>query len=138
MAKLLCKLPAILALFFICAAMLFVTSEGRNPIAAQDQGKPIYWHGHRFPPQPWKGFYINLGKCIDVLTIQCGHQLYDYIFHNRESLDNNCCLRLKKMGELCSKQLSYTISHIKHLERWKGNIYKRSDEAYYKCAKKYS
>ena len=138
MANMHCKLPTILAICLIFVAMLFVASEGRKPIAPQDQGKPIYWHGHKFPPQPWKGYYRRLGKCINILTIQCGHQLYDYIFYRRESLDNNCCLRLKKMGNLCHKQLSYTISHIQNLERWRGNIYKRSDEAYYKCAKKYS
>ena len=138
MANLHCKLPAILAMFFIFVAMLFVASEGRKPVAAQDQGKPIYWHGHQFPPQPWKGYYKHLGKCLNVLTIQCGHQLYDYIFHRRESLDNNCCLRLKKMGKLCTRQLAYTLSHIPQLKEWRRNIYKRSDETYYKCAKKYS
>lgn len=101
-----------------------------------DENRKDPWEGYQLPPQPWKGYDVYLRSCVRVLTKKCGLEMYDFIFRRRRGMSMSCCLKLVKIGEMCSTQLSYTLSHIKAFARNRGNIYLRSEHAYRKCAKR--
>lgn len=128
--QLLFKFPTMLVMFLVlCSAILAAKAEDGDG----DSKDP--WFGHKLPPaQP--GYYQYLKNCIKILTQKCGLGMYSYIFNARLDIDMACCNNLIKMGETCSKALSYKLSHIEEFDCWRGHIYEKANTAFHVCLKK--
>lgn len=131
MAKQLIGLQIILVVLLFLCGTLNAQSPGEKE--GQDDGDQVPWKRFTPPREPWKGYYNREKRCIAVLTNKCGAQIFDYIFNRRPDVDISCCEKLIEMGELCSKQLSYTLSHVVEFEPYSRNIYNRSEKTFQRC-----
>ncbi|KAK2976979.1 hypothetical protein RJ640_019200 [Escallonia rubra] len=132
MARLMHGFLVLVALIVAYGAIEVIAAREEIPYKT-DPSDP--WYGQKLPPQPRKGYYKFLGNCLNVITRQCGRQVLDYVFFVKK-IDDNCCSKLTKMGKLCNKSLSWTLSHIDKFKARSSVIIRRSDEAFDICSRR--
>lgn len=93
------------------------------------------WHGYELPPEPHKGFYKYIEKCLSVFTDKCGEHMFAYIFYKRVEIGYGCCHQLVKMGEECNEALSDVLENIKQFKGLKLNINSRTKQAWHHCSR---
>ena len=136
MAKVVCWLRTTILVLLSIQIIQVVVSQtpapNEKPPIETEPDDP--WYGQPIPPQPRPGYYKFLGDCIDGLTRKCGKEIAHYIFENKE-VDRPCCQNLQKMGQLCSKSLSFTLTQFPKFVSQAALIIQKSDELFNKCAK---
>ena len=130
-----CFLTSVLVVVLLCTTQyLFSDAQETNEKPPIETEPDDPWFGQPLPPQPRKGYYAFLGRCIDNLTRACGKQVSHFIFDEKR-IDGHCCCKLEKMGQLCSTSLSFTLSQIPKFQPQAERIYQRNDLAFDKCSK---
>lgn len=117
-------------MFLVLCGAIFVAKAENGDGDPKDP-----WFGHKSPiAQP--GYYQYLRNCVKILTQKCGLEMYNYIFNARPNIEMTCCNNLIKMGETCSKALSFSLSQIEEFARWRGHIYEKANAAFAMCLMK--
>lgn len=86
-------------IFLLCHATTLVSAVD-NP-----------WTGLPVPPEPSPGFYKHLQACADVLTRDCGLEIYNYVLGSGH-VGPPCCQKLKQMGETCNNDLAFALGRF--------------------------
>lgn len=133
MAKQVLGFSLVLALFASYGAMLVASAE-EQLTEKQMEGQPMDpWYHQKLPPQPRPGYNVFLGRCLKKLTRQCGTQMSGYVFKGSK-INDDCCCKLEKMGKLCNKAISWTLSHIDRFKPQESLIVSKSDKAFDTCS----
>lgn len=121
--------PTMAVLFLVYGAIMLTTQVVPTAAGMVVAVPSDPWFNQTLPPQPRPGFYKYLGDCIETLTKPCGLEMANYVFKNK-AIRIPCCTKVKVMGQLCSKSLSFTLTQIQKFIPLAKQIIQKSDVAY--------